>query len=82
MQNTQQNSQTKLEEAQEMLDCFREAIKAAAIGNKSYTINGRSIMRYSMKELREQFDFWQAEVDRINAGMTSQTRVGRLVPWG
>ncbi len=72
----------KLEEAQEMLETFREALKAAAAGNKGYSVNGRSITRYSMVELRNEFNYWQAEVDRINLGMTSQTRIGRFIPGG
>ncbi|TXI91910.1 MAG: hypothetical protein E6Q33_09095 [Neisseriales bacterium] len=73
---------TELEHAKEFLDLYREAIKAAVAGNKAYTINGRSITRYSIAELRNEFNYWQAEVDRIEAGMTSQTKVSRFIPWG
>ena len=73
---------TELENAKEMLELYREAIKAAVVGNKSYTINGRSITRYSITELRNEYNYWQAEVDRIEAGMGSQTEVSRFVPWG
>mgnify|MGYP000644453085 CR=1 FL=1 len=59
---------TELEHAKEFLDLYREAIKAAVAGNKAYTINGRSITRYSIAELRNEFNYWQAEVDRIEAG--------------
>lgn len=73
---------TELENAKEMLQLYREAIKAATVGNKSYTINGRSITRYSLTELRNEYNYWQAEVNRIEQGMSSQIKVSRFVPWG
>ncbi len=73
---------TELENAIEMRDMCREAMKAAMVGGKSYQINGRSITRYNLAELRSQFDYWNAEVDRIEKGMTSQTKISRGIPWG
>lgn len=73
---------SELDNAKEMVELWREALKAAAAGNKSYTVNGRSIMRYSLAEIRKEFNYWQAEVDRITIGMTSQVRVSRIIPWG
>lgn len=73
---------SELDNAKEMVELWREALKAAAVGNKSYTVNGRSIMRYSLAEIRKEFNYWQAEVDRIIIGMPSQIRVTRIIPWG
>lgn len=73
---------TELENAIEMRDACREAYKAALVGGKNYQINGRSLTRYDLNHLRSQMDYWNAEVDRINKGMTSQTKISRGVPWG
>lgn len=44
------------------------AAESAALGNQSYTINGRSLTRANLKEIREGIQFWQAQVDRLAAG--------------
>lgn len=73
---------TTIEHAERMLKAWQDAEHASSIGNKSYTINGRNILRYSLTEIREQVNYWTIQVNKLNQGMNSTSRVGRCIPWG
>lgn len=73
---------TTIEHAERMLKAWQDAEYALATGNKSYTINGRSILRCSPKEIAEQINYWTIQVNKLNQGMNSTSRVGRCIPWG
>lgn len=73
---------TTIEHAERMLKAWQDAEYSSSIGNKSYTINGRNILRYSLTEIREQVNYWTIQVNKLNQGMNSTSRVGRCIPWG
>lgn len=73
---------TSLEHAQRMLKAWQDAEYAAATGNKSYMIDGRSITRYSLAEISQQLNYWTVQINKIQQGMNSTSRVGRMMPWG
>lgn len=71
-----------LEHAKRMLKAWQDAEYAAATGNKSYTINGRNIVRYSPAEIAAQLNYWTIQINKIEQNMNSTSRVGRMIPWG
>ena len=44
------------------------AAESAVLGNQAYTINGRSLTRANLKDIREGIQYWQAAVERLSAG--------------
>lgn len=61
-----------LAEKEENRDAAKTAYKAA-LGGKSYSINpgggtGRSVSRQEVKTLRDEYLYWQQQVDKDNAG--------------
>lgn len=46
----------------EMLKAIRVAIATVAVGGQSYTINGRTFTRASLKELQDLEQFYQTRV--------------------
>lgn len=72
---------TELQHAQKMLQAWLDAEYAAATGNKSYMIDGRSITRYSLTEIKERQDYWRARCNQLRQGMPSPTRIGRGIVW-
>jgi len=73
---------TSLDHAQRMLKAWQDAEYAAATGNKSYMIDGRSITRYSLAEISQQLNYWTVQINKIQQSMNSTSRVGRMIPWG
>lgn len=69
-----------LPEAKEMLSTWREAYRAIAIGGQSYKLGTRQLNRADLKEVKEQFDYWRNEVERMEAGTRRGPRVKRVVP--
>lgn len=66
---------------QEILDAIDSAISgtASAGGVKSYTINGRSVERMSIKELMEARGILQARISRSRGGILQVARPRRPI---
>lgn len=56
-------------ELRELIAVWKKAYKAAATG-KSYTIQGRTLTRYDLPEIRKQLEYFQSQLDALsgNAG--------------
>lgn len=62
----------------EQLDAWKAAYKAASTG-KSYTIQGRSLTRYDLKEIRDQLAYLQGELASLENGGGSKRIHMRIV---
>lgn len=56
-----------LSQAETQLQQWIDASTAVA-KNQSYTINGRSLQRADAREIREQIQFWDSQVQRLTRG--------------
>lgn len=70
---------SELQEAQEMLQTWKDAEKAVATG-QSYKIGSRSLQRVNISEIRKQINYWRNEIERIKNGRRRGARVMRAVP--
>lgn len=68
-----------LAEAQELLSVWREAYRAIAIGGQAYKMGTRQLTRANLPEVKDQFDYWRNEVERLTAGTRRGPRVKRVV---
>ncbi len=65
-----------LELAQSRLDAYLAA-EEAALANRSYTINGRSLTRQDLAEIRAGIELWDSRVKRLASGRSGvRLRVG------
>ena len=65
-----------LAQAEAKLQTWLDAEDRVAAG-QSYTINGRSLTRANLKEIRETITYWNNQVQRLNRG---GIRVGGITP--
>lgn len=68
-----------LQTAQARLDEYLAA-EAAALSSSSYTINGRSLTRQNLKEIRDGIEIWNARVQRLANGRNGGIRLRVGVP--
>ncbi len=61
-------------ELEEQIALWKEAFKQASTG-KSYSINGRTLTRYDLAEIRTQLDYFKAELSRLERGKGSLVAV-------
>lgn len=57
-----------------------EQASIAVSTSKSYTIDGRTLTRENLDEIRKMMAYWENEADRIINGRKSVNRVMRFVP--
>ncbi len=69
----------RLAEAVEFRDLFRTAYRAVALGQE-YEIGSRKLKRADAQWLREQFEYWDAQVDGLTAGAPAGVPVFRFMP--
>lgn len=55
------------EQAQEMIDEYMAAEKAALAGS-SYSIGNRQLTRQNLKEIRDGLAYWRGELRRLTRG--------------
>jgi len=65
--------------AQSRLDAYLAA-EEAALSNRSYTINGRSLTRQDLKEIRAGIDIWNSRVQRLEQSGTLGIRLRLAEP--
>lgn len=68
-----------IEQAKEKYYQWSEAAQAVAT-SQSYTIDGRTLTRANLDEIRKMMAYWKAEVERMLDGKQSLNRVLRVVP--
>jgi len=68
-----------LEEATEMLLGWKEAYKAV-MSAKSYTIDGRTLTRQNIGEIKKELQYWQDIIDQITGNTCGINRVMRVIP--
>jgi uncharacterized small protein (DUF1192 family) len=56
------------------------AAEDAVANNQSYTIDGVSLTRASVREITRQITFWRGEVARLIARRTAGPRIVRIIP--
>ncbi len=55
------------EELTELISCWKAAYKAASTG-KSYTVQGRTLTRYDLPEIRQQLAYLEGELVALETG--------------
>lgn len=65
------------EELHDLLAAWKAAYKAAATG-KSYTIQGRTLTRYDLPEIRKQLAYLENELATLNGGRGSRRVIMRV----
>lgn len=68
-----------LEEAQEMLEGWKNAYKAV-MSAKSYTIDGRTLTRQNIQEIKQEMQYWQDIIAQITGQQCNINRVMRVIP--
>ena len=68
-----------IDEAKEYLNLWLDAEKAVATG-QSYKIGSRSLTRANLSDIAARIKFWRNEVDKLESGRGSGSRVMRAVP--
>jgi hypothetical protein len=68
-----------LASAQARLDEYLAA-ESAALASKSYTINGRSLTRQDLSEIRAGIDIWNTRVQRLSNGRSGGVRLRVGIP--
>lgn len=51
----------------DLITCWKAAYRAASTG-KSYTINGRTLTRYDLPEIRKQLGYLEGELASVDNG--------------
>ena len=69
------------EELLGLIACWKAAYKAASTG-KSYTVQGRTLTRYDLPEIRQQLVYLQGELAALDTGPHYRTRKGEEVRHG
>lgn len=62
------------EELLDLIVCWKAAYKAASTG-KSYTVQGRTLTRYDLPEIRQQLVYLQGELAALDTGRRGPTIV-------
>ncbi len=68
-----------LAEAQELRAAYKAALLAVASG-KSYQIGQRNLTRADEAFIRDQFAYWDAQVDLLSGASVAGVRAVRVVP--
>lgn len=68
-----------LDEAKDFLRIWTEAYKATAMA-KSYTIDGRTLTRQNLQEIKNEIAYWQDIIAQLNGQQCNINRVMRVVP--
>jgi uncharacterized small protein (DUF1192 family) len=68
-----------LDEVKQKLDDWLAAESALAT-SKSYTIDGRTLTRANMTEIKDRIAFWRNEAERLMCGRKSVNRIMRVIP--
>lgn len=68
-----------LQLAEQQLQAWLDA-SAALATSSSYKIGSRTLTRSSANEVLKMIDYWQNQVDKLKAGVTSNNRVFRVIP--
>lgn len=66
------------EELLDLIACWKAAYKAASTG-KSYSIQGRTLDRYDLPEIRKQLAFLESELAALNTGRRGPVIVQAVV---
>ena len=61
--------------AQSQLDAWIAASNAVATAGQSYTINGRTMTRANLGEIRQMIDFWSGKVSELEHKAAGRSRV-------
>jgi len=56
------------------------AAESAVLGNQSYTLNGRSVTRANLGEIRDGISYWDEKVKTLDMKASGRSRAVRVCP--